>query len=178
MTIDERIEFLEKYEEEFEKSRPFGYGYHHYELLSTCKKLKALGLEWGDNLNYKDFRIVKDTYITNSTTKYKFQDDTYYIHWDSGNVGAYLFVHGTNEYDAIQEEYKEFKDRLMQYNPVDYDDFNDHMIFDIENGKKLLNDYESIVKEIREKVKLKLKKCRLEKAKKEYEKALLEANGE
>ena len=47
MTIDERIEFLKTYINEFEKTSQYGYGYRANEYLKTCEKLKALGFNWG-----------------------------------------------------------------------------------------------------------------------------------
>lgn len=98
----------------------------------------------------------------------------YYIHWDNGNIGAYQFTEREDVYREIQEEYKEFKNRLMSYNPVDWDDYNNHIIFDIENGKKLIEDYKDILAETREKIKAKMNAYKLKKAKAEYEQALAE----
>ena len=59
MTIDERISFLETYINEFEKAKNWSYGNSPNKYLETCKKLKALGLEWGDNIEFDDFKIIK-----------------------------------------------------------------------------------------------------------------------
>lgn len=172
MNLDERIKLIETYKSECRTNVPYGYGYNEDELLSTCKKLKALGLEWGDKISFDDFRITKGVKITNSATGYEYDSKSYYVHWDNGNIGAYQFVSGGDMYRAIQDEYKEFKEKLMSYNPIDWDDFNSHIVFDVENGKKVMADYEEIVKETREKIQIKSKIYKAEQAKLEYEKAL------
>ena len=45
MTIDERIEFLKTYINEFEKTSRYGYGYRTDEYLKTCEKIKALEIK-------------------------------------------------------------------------------------------------------------------------------------
>lgn len=172
MNLDERIKLIETYKSECRTNVPYGYGYNENELLSTCKKLKALDLEWGDKISFDDFRITQGVYISNSSTGYEYDSKSYYIHWDNGNIGAYQFVSGDDMYRAIQYEYKEFKEKLMSYNPIDWDDFNDHIVFDVENGKKVIADYKEIVKETREKIQIKSKIYKAEQTKLEYEKAL------
>jgi hypothetical protein len=172
MDLEERIELITKYVDECTKNVPYGYGYHPSELLETCNQLKVLGYKWGDRIRKDDFRMTKGFCITNSSTKYESDKDTYYVHWDNGNVGAYQFVSGTEEYSAIQDEFKEFKDKLMSYGVVDWDDMNDHIVFDVEHGKKVMEEYDSILKETKEKMSIKLKQLKAERAKKEYERAM------
>ena len=174
MDLEERIELITKYINECTKNVPYGYGYHPSEILETCNKLKALGCEWGDKIRTDDFRMTKGFYITNSSTGYEPNNETYYIHWDNGNVGAYQFVCDSDEYSAVQNDFKEFKNKLMSYGAIDWDGMNNHIIFDIEHGKKAMEEYDSILKETKEKMSVKLKKMKAEKAKKEYEKALAE----
>lgn len=53
-----------------------------------------------------------------------------------------------------------------------------HIIFDIEHGKKLLEDYPKIRQETADKIKKKLKNEELAKAKRKYEQLLAESGGE
>lgn len=74
----------------------------------------------------------------------------------------------------VEEEWTEFNNILKSYVPLDWDEYNCHMVFDIEHGKKLISDYKEIKKKIYDKMKVKIKQIELEKAKKEYEKLLAE----
>lgn len=170
MTIDEKIEIIKAYQK-LRVNMPYGYGTYEDEILKTCELLKAFGWEWGHKTCYPDFRIRKGYYITNNSTGHKSNPDEWYVEWDNGNVGAYQFV-GGDGYNIVQNEFREFKEMLMSYNPVNYDKLNCHIVYDIENGKKVLADYEQICKETRKKMEVKIKKARLEKAKADYEKLL------
>lgn len=141
-----------------------------YEMINICEKLAALGLEWGDPINYPDFYICKggDYNLLNSATHYKFDKDTYYIHWDNGNIGKYQFT-GDLGYRHIDDEWNEFKKILMSYEPLDYDPYNCHIIYDVKNGKRLLKDYKNICKSIDEKVFKKVKEIQIQKKLKEIE---------
>lgn len=173
MTIDERISFLRTYINEFEKAKNWSYGNSPNEYLEACKKLRALGLEWGDDIKFDDFYIIKGYHIINPTTKFQGDKDRYYIHWDNGNIGELMFV--TQEYCfLVEEEWTEFNNILKSYASLDWDKYNWHMVFDIEHGKKLISDYKEIKKKIYDKMKVKIKQIELEKAKKEYEKLLAE----
>ena len=156
---------------------PFSYGNYPNLIIEACEKLKVLGYEWGEEITYPDFSVVKKPYITNSNTKYQFEDDKYYIVWDNGNIGRLQFVRQDYWWN-VGDEWQEFIDKLMLYDPVDYDTLNCRMIFDIENGKRLLNDYPAITAETRKKMGQKIKVLKLEKAKKEYEKLLEEMENE
>ena len=156
---------------------PYSYGHNPGDILTACEKLKALGYKWGDDICFRDFSITKKPYITNSSTHYKFEDDKYYIVWNNGNVGRLQFVSQEYWWD-VTDEWQEFRDRLMSYNPLDADPHNCNIIYDIENGKKVIEDYPEIVKQTREKMKQKTKRLQLEKAKKDYEKLLEEVGDE
>ena len=144
--------------------------YAPYEMMSVCEKLAALGLEWGDPINYEDFYICKgnDYHLSNSATHYKFDKNTYYIHWDNGNIGKYQFV-GDFGYHLIDDEWNEFKEILMSYKPLDYDSYNCHIIYDVENGKRLIKDYKDICKRVKEKVAKKVKEAQIQKKLKEID---------
>lgn len=159
-TVKEAKEICEKFKN-LCSYVPYGYGYNVYELLDTCKMLEVLGLEWGENYKMEDFRIQKyksgNYFITNSATHYKPEPDTYYIHWDNGNIGQLQFVQEHIFYDG----YNEFLEKLRSYNPVDWDPLNDHIIYDIENGKRVMADYKDIVKETRQKAREVAKQYRI-----------------
>lgn len=177
MTIDERIDFLQTYIDEFVKTSKFGYGYRADEYLRTCEKLKALELDWGADISFEDFKIVKGCNLVNSTTHYNGNNHDYYICWGNGNIGCLMFTSSEN-WDLAQDDYKEFLKRLISYGAVDWDILNDHIVFDIEHGKKLLKDYPQIKQETAEKIKRIIKNEELARVKRRYEQLLAESGGE
>ena len=178
--LQKKRKLCKEYKALMEDASRCGYGGwktpDHY--LEIIDKLEAFGLEWGDTSvvgSYYQFSVSKGKFhLTNSRTYFAANENEYYIHWKN-NCGAYLFVSGSDAYHAVQDEYHEFLDKLMQYNPLDYDLANRRIVYDIENGKKLMEDYPSIIKETEEKMKKKLRAARLERAKAEYEKLLAES---
>lgn len=82
----------------------------------------------------------------NTTTHYQFDDKTYYVQWSNGNIGPYQFCTETY-YGVALPIFHQFKQRLRSYNPVDEDPLNDYMVFTVEDGKRLMNDYKQICEE-------------------------------
>lgn len=158
---------------------PWNYGRDERDILKTCEILEILGWEWGHQVQYNDFRITQDYYISpsNQAKKYKPQKDEWFIVWDNGNIGRLQFVADKYWY-AVEDEWKDFRQKLMAYEPLDYDLRNDQMIYSIENGKKLLEDYEKICNETRETMRAKIKQVEMKEAKDKYEKLLKEMAGD
>ena len=142
--------------------------YYPNDVIEKCDVLEALGKEWGYRMPYH-FSVRKRPHVTNSSTHYDFDDDKYYVVWNNGNVGRYQFVDGV-AYDYVDEEWEQFIAELDSYEPLDSDPYNDHKVYSIENGKRLMNDYEDICKRTREAMNKKIKKCKFERLKKELEK--------
>ena len=152
-----------------QNSVEYHYGWNPGEIIDTCKKLKALGLNWGDQIYYDDFNIVKGNYyLVNSKTKYVPDRDSYYIIWSNGNIGKYQFV-TSNYYDDVEDEWREFKDTLLSYSPLDWDENHNKIVYNVENGKKVMADYDNICKKTREKIELKIKQKKLELMRTEFE---------
>lgn len=169
MTVKEAKKIIATYNELIQDV-PYGYSKYPSDLLVICDKLEALGFEWGDNLSFVDFYIRKgDYHLTNSATHYKLDKDTFYIHWDNGNIGKYQFVSDSG-YWHVDDEWNEFKERLMSYEPLDYDPLNCHIIYDIEHGKKLLRDYKGICAEIEKKMQIKVTQAEIDAKRKDIEK--------
>lgn len=165
--LDEIIKICKKFEE-IRKSCRYGYGAAPMQIIETCNKLKAMELNWGDDLvTHSDFHISDHYYISNSSTGYT-PTDKYYIHWDNGNIGRLQFVN-TDYWGYIADEWREFNETLRSYNAVDWDPLNDHIIFKIEDGKRLMNDYQNILKDTQQKIENKIKAVKIEKKKKELE---------
>ena len=152
---------------------PYGYGQHETQIIETCDKLEALGRKWGEAVCPRDFSIEKRYHICNSSTGYQPKDDTWYVIWDNGNIGRLQFV-SNKYYSDVQDEWEEFKNRLLSYNPLDYDDMNNFNVYDIENGKRLMADYQQICNETLAKMTDKIKQVQLKEAKEKYERLLNE----
>lgn len=114
--------------------------------------------------------------ITNSATNYTFDDSELYISWDSP-CGRLNYV---NEefWHKIDAEWEELMNIFKSYKPLDYDLMNNHFIFDVENGKKFINDYDEIIKIFKNKINIKIKAIQLEKKKQEIEKLKAEIEEE
>lgn len=159
-SLDEIIKICEDYEE-VRRTNIYTFGSVN-DLIEVCYKLKALGLNWGDKLiPCKDFRVVKKYYLTNSATKFIPEKDKYYVEWDNGNIGRLQFTTQAY-YNLVTDEWHEFEAKLMSYNPVDYDPLNNHMVFEVKDGKRLMHDYFDICREYQEKVNEKIKSKRIE----------------
>lgn len=172
-TLDEVERISNEFQNLLDSKKPYWNMQYPINFLSAVKILRVLGLNWGDQYKYNDFRIKQGYYVTNNGTGHKPDKDTWYIEWDNGNVGAYQFC-DDESYPYVQEDYREFKERLMSYGPVNYDPLNNHIIFEVENGKKLLADYDLICKETRVKMRKKLQEIEIERTKKKLENLLKE----
>lgn len=152
--------------------KPLCYGETPFVIFKTCEMLKAFGWEWGHDVYYKDFRFVKGYLLDEPGTDHKSNPQEWYVEWNNGNVGAYQFVCRSGEYNSVQNEYQEFVSELMKYNPLNYDKNGGKIIYDVENGKKLLDNYESIVEKTQKKIDMKIISLDVEKAKERYEELL------
>ena len=163
-SLDDIIRICEEYDE-IRKASLNKFCLPH-EYIEMCHALKAFGLEWGDRIiTLSDFRLTKGKYyISNSTTYYKPDKDEYCVHWDNGNIGRYQFTDEAG-YKYIGEEWQKFIDILMSYSPVDYDKTRCHIVYDVENGKRVMADYKDICDAIKIKVRLRLQIEELEEAK-------------
>jgi hypothetical protein len=139
-------------------------------LLELIDQWIKMDVEWGYRIP-DDFALVKGEQLNLRFAKsrcaknYKFNANDYYIRWDNGNVGAFQFAHDSESYRVAQPAYKEFKERLRSYNVLEEDMLNDYMVFSIEDGKLLMNDYKAITNETDEKISKAWKQYRYEQAK-------------
>lgn len=122
-------------------------------------------VQYGYFIINSQIKAGKKYELTNSETKYEQNGKDTIIIW-SASSGRYMFVdHGY--YDSIEDEWQDFKNVLKSYNPLDYDELNDNYIYNLENGKKLINDYDNIVQNFQNKVNKKIKEVQLENKRKE-----------
>lgn len=107
--------------------------------------------------------------LTNRKTNYKPNGKDTIIIWSEPS-GSLAFV--DNEYwwnIEIEDEWEEFINVLKSYNPLDYDEINNDYIYDLKNGKRLIEDYEKIIDDFIKKANKKIKQVELEKKKKQLE---------
>ena len=57
---------------------------------------------------------------------------------------------------CIQEEWEWLFDKLKEYKPLDYDETNNTFVYNVENGKRLIEDYTKITDELKTKLKQKI----------------------
>lgn len=169
--MKDRIEAIEKYLEYFPKD------FNAKNNLLLCKYADELGIEltgyyyprieYGFFVINRQIQVGKGYHLTNSATKYEQNKIDSLVIWHEP-CGRLAFTSSEYWHD-IEDEWKEFINILMSYNPLDYDEINDNYIYDIENGKKLINDYKDIVNDLEKKINKKIKMVQLEKKKKELE---------
>ena len=154
--------------------------------LLLCKYSNELGIELG-NMYYpkiehgyfvinRQIKAGKYYRLTNTTTHYEHNKKDTVIIWHEP-CGRLAFVDDKYWY-SVDEEWKEFMDVLKSYSPLDYDSLsNTYYIFDLENGKRLIADYERIKNDFIEKANKKIKETDIKQKKKELERLQSELNG-
>lgn len=176
----ERIEAIKEYLKYFPKES------QAEKNLLLCEYAEELNMELTDGyyprIEYGYFVVnlqikVGKTYnLTNSATKYKHNETDSIVIW-SESRGRLAFVGDAYWWD-VGNEWENFMSVLKSYNPLDYDEINNNYIYDVEHGKKLINDYDEIVRDFMEKVNKKVKEVQLANKKKELEQLAKELNCE
>ena len=124
-------------------------------------------IEYGFFVINSQIKVGKKYHLTNSTTNYEQNGNDSIVIW-SESCGRLAFVN-SEYWWTIADEWEDFMNVLMSYNPLDYDKINNNYIYDLENGKRLINDYNEIVKDFQKKADKKIKEAELEKKKKQLE---------
>lgn len=177
----EKIKAIEEYIKYFPRD------YIANDNLLLCTYADELGIDLDNTkTNYRidngyfmvnaQTKYGKKYYLTNSETKYKCKesDNNRFVIWDAV-CGRLEFV-DNRYYDCITDEWEGLLDVLLSYQPLDYDYINSVYVYDLEHGKKLINDYDDIIEEFMNKVNVKIKEYnmfekrqRLERLQKELE---------
>ena len=150
-----------------------------------CKYSSELGIELGNRyypkIEYGYFVINQQIkagkyyLLTNTETHYEQNKKDTIIIW-SEPCGRLAFV-ADKYWSSVDEEWREFMDVLKSYSPIDYDSLNNTYIFDLENGKRLIANYERIKNDFIEKANKKIKETKIKQKKKELERLQAELNG-
>lgn len=153
--------------------------------LLMCEYADELGVNVNDNYHSRieygffvinsQIKVGKKYYLTNSATQYQQNGKDSIVIWNE-SCGRLAFVRDKYWWD-IEDEWNELMAVLRSYNPFDYDSLNNTYLYDIENGKKLINDYDEILKSFRKKVDKKIKAVDLANKRKELERLQKELEG-
>ena len=158
--MKERIKAIEEYLKYFPNE------IHAVDNLKFYKYAEIFGIEPSDRYYPKISQgrfmindiLWADTkyWITNSTTGYVHNKEDIVVVW-SAFCGRLEFV-SKKYWNDVEDEWRWFKtEKLLSYNPIDYDYINDTYVFDLENGKRFIKDYPIIVSELKEKLDKKIK---------------------
>lgn len=95
--------------------------------------------------NGLDFIVSSNIYIANSVNHFEFDKQKEYIQLINGNIGRLMFSGmKTDYYGETNDIWEEFKNELISYNPVDYDDMNFNYVYTMEDGIRLYKDFDKI----------------------------------
>lgn len=125
-------------------------------------------IEYGCFVVNPQIKAGKKYSLVNSTTGYKHNEEDTIVIW-SESCGRLAFVND-KYWHSIENEWNDFMNVLKSYNPLDYDEINHDYIYDLENGKRLIGDYDEIIQELEGKINKKIKEIEIENKKKEIEK--------
>ena len=156
--------------------------------LSFCEKfdipLRLVVSSYGNSLKLygagsTDFNIVHNPYLTNKQTHYKFDENKNYIQLDNGNIGRLMFgTIDSTDYPSTDIIWKEFKDTLLSYNPLDWDDINFDYVYSEEDGVRLYKDFKGIYRIYKNKFDEVLKASKIQRLEKQLSKLKGEQSNE
>lgn len=145
--------------------------------LLMCEYADALGIEltggyyprieYGYLIINNQIKAGRKYNLTNTATNYEQNGTDIIVVWHE-SCGRLAFVNEVYWYD-IEDEWAWLKDALKSYNPVDYDEINNNYIYDLESGKKLINEYDALLKTFREKISIKINEVNNKKKRAELE---------
>lgn len=156
--------------------------------LSFCEKfdipLRSVVSSYGNSLKLygwgsTDFNIIHNPYLTNKQTHYKFDENKNYIQLDNGNIGRLMFgTIDSVDYPGTDIIWKEFKDTLLSYNPLDWDDMNFNYVYSEEDGVRLYKDFAEIYRIYKNKFDEVLKTSKIQRLEKQLSKLKGEQSNE
>ena len=156
----------------------FPYDEYAKNNLLMCEYADELGIEltggyyprveYGYLIVNSQIKVGKNYHLTNSATNYNQNVKGTIVIWHE-SCGKLAFVK-SDYYYYIDNEWEEFINVLKSYNPIDYDEINKTYIYDIESGKKLINDYDEILKNFKERISRKIKEFDTAKKREQLEK--------
>lgn len=99
-----------------------------------------------------EFSVCHGCNLTNKETGYKWSKNEWYIHLSFGGCGRLNFVNCNRYYQNSDVLYlgepdkvwRDFLSKLLEYNPLDYDEINNEYLYTVEDGYRLYNDFRGI----------------------------------
>lgn len=148
--------------------------------LFACECANAIGMDL-DTSRVSYYPIVRGGYfkinpqikigkryrLTNSHTGYQQDGKETLVIWDEP-CGRLAFVN-EHYWEYVEGEWQEFMNALKSYEPLDYDCLNNAYVYDAEHGKKLIDDYDKIVEDFRDKIEEKINKVRRDEKRAQFE---------
>ncbi len=145
------------------------------ELGIEIKNSYYPSIEYGYFVINRQIKVGKKYNLVNSATNYEQNGKDSIVIWRE-SCGRLAFVSDRYWWN-IEDEWNDFMSVLKSYKPLDYDNLNNVYIYDLENGKKLIDDYDVIVKDFENKINKKIKEVDLARKKKELERLQKELEG-
>ncbi len=124
-------------------------------------------VEYGYLRVNRQIKLGREYQLANSHTGYHQNKEEILVIWKEP-CGRLAFVSECYYY-VIGNEWNEFMNILKSYEPLDYDPTNNVYIYDIEHGKKLIDDYNKILEDFGDKTKEKINKVRRDKKRAQIE---------
>lgn len=124
-------------------------------------------IEYGYWVVNQHIKVGKTYGLINSATKYEHDGKNSVVIWNA-SCGRLDFV-DDEYYTEIDSEWEGFLNVLKSYNPLDYDERNNKYIYDLEHGKKLIADYNKIIRNFKNAISEKIKEVKIANKKKELE---------
>lgn len=124
-------------------------------------------MDWHYCIINSQIKAGKKYNLSNRKTNYKINDEDTIIIW-SEPLGRLAFV-GTDYQWDITGEWEEFMNVLKSYEPLDCNEINNIYVYNLENGKRLIEDYKEIIDDFLKKVNKKITEVEIERTKKQLE---------
>lgn len=153
LNLDDVSKLIEECDEVV-RSSPYSDQINTFEnLREVVNCLKAFGYEWGsEELTFTEYYpLLKHTCLEVSkgrpsrfsqTKNYTFDDNKYYVVWSRYGECLYEDMKKIGVYHIMKE-------KLMEYNPLEIDEFGSCYIYSVTDGKRLAEDYDKIIKSMK-----------------------------
>lgn len=135
--------------------------------LDTNHRTYYPSVEHGYLIVNRQIRVDREYHLSNSYTGYHQNKEEIFVIWHEP-CGRLAFVNNLY-YWTIDNEWDEFMNILKSYEPLDYDPINEKYIYDIEHGKKLIDDYNKILEDFEDKIKERINKVQRDEKRAQFE---------
>ncbi len=172
--VADRIKAIKEYLKYFPDDRTANNNLILYEYsslldidLDTNHRTYYPSVEYGYLKVNRQIKLGREYQLANSYTGYHQNKKEILVIWNEP-CGRLAFVSECYYY-AIGNEWNEFMNILKSYEPLDYDSINNTYIYDIEHGKKLIDDYNKILEDFEDKIKERINKVQRDEKRVQFE---------